>query len=164
MLMNLELKPRIDLFPARAPTPANDNAERWREPALQPRRVVIYKPAKSAMTSGRAGTKQWLLEYEPQSAPFIEPLMGWTGSTDPIAHMRLSFPSREAAVAYAERQGLEYEVREPAKPMKAQVADTKAQPQPQPMALWPIERSDGEWSDLHIAEIGPIASARELAA
>src|SRR5689334_14368578 len=75
--------------------PANDNAERWKEPAPLRRRVVIYKPAKSAMTSGRAGTKQWLLEYEPQSAPFIEPLMGWTGSTDPTAHM-LSF-RREAA-------------------------------------------------------------------
>jgi hypothetical protein len=116
------------------------------------------------MTSGRAGTKQWLLEYEPQSAPFIEPLMGWTGSTDPIAHMRLSFPSRRGRSRICRASGLEYEVREPAKPMKAQVADTKAQPQPQPMALWPIERPESEWSDLLIAEIGPIASARELAA
>ena len=48
------------------------------------------------MTSGRAG---WLLEFEPHSAPFIEPPMGWTGSTDPMAHMTLSFASREAAVA-----------------------------------------------------------------
>ena len=40
--------------------------------------------------------------------------MGWTGSSDPLAHMQLGFGSREAAVAYADRQGLEYEVREPA--------------------------------------------------
>jgi len=103
--MNIELKPRRELFPAPVSTPANDNVERWNQPARR-RRVLIYKPAKSSMTSGRAGTKQWLLEYKPQSAPFIEPLMGWTGSTDPMAHLRLSFPSREAAVAYAERQGL----------------------------------------------------------
>jgi hypothetical protein len=163
MHMNIELKPRIELFPAPAPAPANDNVERWNQPA-QRRRVLIYKPAKSAMTSGRAGTKQWLLEYEPQSAPFIEPLMGWTGSADPMAHMRLSFPSREAAVAYAERQGLEYEVRDPAKPMTAQIAETKAQPQSQPMALWPIEVPACDWSDLLIAEIGPVASDRALAA
>jgi hypothetical protein len=73
MVMNVELKPRVDFFPAPARSPANDNAERWKEPEPQRRRAVIYKPAKSAMTSGRAGTKQWRLEYEPQSAPFIEP-------------------------------------------------------------------------------------------
>jgi hypothetical protein len=116
------------------------------------------------MTSGRAGTKQWRLEYEPQSAPFIEPLMGWTGSTDPMAHMWLSFPSREAAVAYAERQGLEYEVREPAKPMTAQIAETKAQPQSQPTALWPIEVPACDWSDLLIAEIGSTDLPRNIAA
>jgi len=162
--MNIELKPRIELSPA--PAPANDNVERWNPPA-QRRRVLIYKPAKSSMTSGRAGTTQWLLEYEPQSAPFIEPLMGWTGSTDPMAHLRLSFRSREAAVAYAERQGLEYEVREPAMSAmssRAKIAETKAQPQSQPMALWPIEVPACDWRDLLIAEIGPVASDRELAA
>lgn len=159
--MNIELKPRRELFPAPVSTPANDNVERWNQPA-QRRRVLIYKPAKSSMTSGRAGRTLWRLEYEPQSAPFIEPLMGWTGSTDPMAHLRLSFPSREAAVAYAERQGLEYEVREPA--IMAQIAETKAQPQSQPMALWPIEVPASDWSDLLIAEIGPVASNPALAA
>jgi len=160
--MNVELKPRVDFFPAPARSPANDNAERGKEPAPLRRRAVIYKPAKSAMTSGRAGTKQWRLEYEQQSAPFIEPLMGWAGSTDPMAHLWLSFPSREAAVAYAERQGLEYEVREPA--ITAQIAEPKAQPQSQPMALWPIEVPAYDWSDLLIAEIGTVTSDRALAA
>ena len=118
--MNIELKPRRDLFPLPAPAPANDNAERWRA-SLPRRHVVIYQPAKSAMTSGRVGTNRWLLEYEPQSAPFIEPLMGWTGSADLMAQMRLTFPSREAAVAYAQRHGLDYEVREPTEWVKAQV-------------------------------------------
>jgi ETC complex I subunit conserved region len=107
--MNIELRRRIDpLLPHLSPN-LNDNDDE-RPAALPRRRVVIYKPAKSAMTSG-ARRKPWLLEFEPQSGPFIEPLMGWTGSSDPLAHMQLGFGSREAAVAYADRQGLEYEVR-----------------------------------------------------
>jgi hypothetical protein len=50
MVMNVELKPRVDFFPAPARSPANDNAERWKEPEPQRRRAVIYKPAKSAMS------------------------------------------------------------------------------------------------------------------
>jgi hypothetical protein len=67
-------------------------------------------------------------------------------------------------VAYAERQGLEYEVREPAKPMTAQIAETKAQPQSQPTALWPIEVPACDWSDLLIAEIGSTDLPRNIAA
>ena len=40
----------------------------------------IYRPAKTAMQSGQARTKEWLLEYEPEAAREIEPLMGWTSS------------------------------------------------------------------------------------
>ena len=110
--MNIELRRRIEpLLPHLSPN-LNDNDDE-RPAALPRRRVVIYKPAKSAMTSG-ARRKPWLLEFEPQSGPFVEPLMGWTGSSDPLAHMQLGFASREAAIAYAERQGLEYEVRGPA--------------------------------------------------
>jgi hypothetical protein len=110
--MNIELRRRTDpLLPRLSPN-LNDNDDEW-PAALPRRRVVIFKPAKSAMTSG-ARRKPWLLEFEPQSGPFIEPLMGWTGSSDPLAHMQLGFTSREAAIAYAERQGLEYEVRGPA--------------------------------------------------
>ena len=116
--MNVELKRRIDPFPTPAVAPANDNTHRGVQ-LLPPRRcAVIYKPAKSAMTSGRAATKRWLLEFEPQSAPFIEPLMGWTGSADPLAHVRLAFPTCEAAVAYARRQCLDHEVRGAPKPVK----------------------------------------------
>jgi ETC complex I subunit conserved region len=107
--MNVELRRRTSpLVPP--PAVANDNLEALRAP-IGPR-AVIYRPAKSAMTSGRARTKQWILEFEPQSAPFVEPLMGWAGSADPLAHVRLCFPTREAAIAYAERQGLAYELRE----------------------------------------------------
>lgn len=134
--MNVELKRRTTAFSLPAPASANDNAERERETTSR-RRAVIYKPAKSAMTSGRAGTKRWLLEFEPQSPPLVDPLMGWTGSVDPMAHLRLAFPSREAAVAYAERQGLAYEVRDPSKPVKT--CPSVDQGLDRPMALRPIE-------------------------
>jgi len=127
--MNIELKPRRDLFPVPALAPANDNAERWRA-SLPRRHVVIYQPAKSAMTSGRGGTKRWLLEFEPRSAPLIEPLMGWTGNTDPRGQVRLSFPSREAAVAYAGREGFEYEVRESARLGEVRIGATQSQSRP----------------------------------
>lgn len=40
-------------------------------------------------------------------------LMGWTGSTDPLPQAKLRFPTREATVKYAQRQGLRFEVHEP---------------------------------------------------
>lgn len=110
--MNIEPKPRVYLFSASVPAPANDNAEPPPPAGPSRRRAVIDKPAKSAVTSGRAGMKRWLLEFEPQSAQFIEPLMGWAGSADPLAQMRLTFPSRDAVVTYAKRRGLDDEVRE----------------------------------------------------
>ncbi|MEH2483674.1 hypothetical protein V1282_007031 [Nitrobacteraceae bacterium AZCC 2146] len=70
--------------------------------------AVIYKPARSAMTSGKARTRDWKLRFEPRSAPYIEPLMGWTGCDDTLSQVELTFPSAAAAVAYARRQGLRY--------------------------------------------------------
>ena len=72
----------------------------------------IYRPCRSVMQSG--GRKPtWVLEFEPASRPWIEPLMGWTASDDPFAQIRLTFPTLTAAVAYAEREGLDYRVIEP---------------------------------------------------
>ncbi len=67
----------------------------------------IYQPARSAMTSGTAGTRRWILEFTPDSACGIDPLMGWTGSADTQSQIRLSFTSREAAEAYARSKGIE---------------------------------------------------------
>jgi hypothetical protein len=69
----------------------------------------IYKPARNAMQSGK-GNDTWLLEFEPESPPSPEPLMGWLASDDTQQQVRLVFHSREAAVAYAERNGIDYEV------------------------------------------------------
>jgi hypothetical protein len=73
----------------------------------------IYKPAKTAMQSGPARTKEWVLEFEPEAAREIDPLMGWTSSRDMKAQVRLAFDTKEDAVAYAERAGIPYRVMEP---------------------------------------------------
>ena len=73
----------------------------------------IYKPAKSATQSGLARTKQWLLVFEQDKPREIEPLMGWTSSGDTRQQIRLWFDSKEEAMAYAEREGIAYEVEEP---------------------------------------------------
>ncbi|MEQ1672678.1 MAG: ETC complex I subunit [Hyphomicrobium sp.] len=75
--------------------------------------VRIYRPAKTAMQSGEARTKDWLLEHEPASAAERDALMGWTSSRDVRAQVRLEFASKEDAIAYAVRNGLAYTVVEP---------------------------------------------------
>lgn len=77
-------------------------------------RVVIFLPGRGVTQAGRAGTRRWRLEFEPESRPWIEPLMGWTASADTRRQVRLDFPTREAAIAFAERQGWRWRVREPA--------------------------------------------------
>ncbi|SDZ89899.1 ETC complex I subunit [Rubrimonas cliftonensis] len=75
----------------------------------------IYQPARSAMTSGQANTKSWVLEYAPESRRTIDPLMGWTSSDDMNGQVKLRFDSREAAVEYAERHRIAFQVLEPKK-------------------------------------------------
>jgi hypothetical protein len=73
----------------------------------------ISRPAKTAMQSGQAKTRRWLLEYEPEVARTADPLMGWTSSSDMKAQIRLFFATKEEAVAYCERKGLEFRLIEP---------------------------------------------------
>lgn len=74
--------------------------------------VRIYRPAKTAMQSGTGNTRDWVLESEPRSKR-IDPLMGWTGSGDMMGQVKLSFASKDEAVAYAEKKGWMYTVDEP---------------------------------------------------
>ena len=76
-------------------------------------KVKIYKPVKSAMQSGRAGSAKWVLEYELKTPRRPEPLMGWTAANDTFSQVRMNFASRDAAVALAESEGWEYVVSEP---------------------------------------------------
>jgi hypothetical protein len=70
----------------------------------------IYIPARTAMQSGKANSREWVLEFEPSSARVSDPLMGWTQSTDMNGQVRMQFDTREEAVAYAQRHGIAFEV------------------------------------------------------
>ena len=74
--------------------------------------VKIYRPAKTAMQSGRGSTQEWVLEFEP-GARRPEPLMGWTSSADTRAQVRLRFATKDEALAYARRHALAYILEEP---------------------------------------------------
>ena len=82
----------------------------------------IYKPAKTAMQSGNAKTKDWILEYEPDAPRQVEPLMGWTSSTDMKSQLRLRFASADEAKAYAERHGIAYQLSEPKESGRRKIA------------------------------------------
>ncbi len=75
--------------------------------------VRIYRPAKTAMQSGWANTKYWVLEFEPDAPRVIDPLMGWTSSADTRQQVRLHFSTKEDAIAFADKHGLAYRVDEP---------------------------------------------------
>lgn len=76
-------------------------------------RARIYQPARTAMSSGTAKTKHWVLEYAPANAREVDPLMGWTSSSDTQSQVRLTFASKEAALEYAEENGIDALVMEP---------------------------------------------------
>jgi len=70
--------------------------------------VKIYKPSKNVMQSGRAKLSNWVLEYEAESTRKVEPLMGWTSSEDTLNQVKLDFPSRADAIAFAQKHDLGY--------------------------------------------------------
>ena len=78
----------------------------------------IFRPAKTAMQSGKARAQDWVLEFAPASARVSDPLMGWTLTDDTSAQVRLSFETRGEAIAYAQRHGLAFQVTEPKAPRR----------------------------------------------
>ena len=73
----------------------------------------IYCPTKNAMQSGLKNTRKWVLEYIAEKGKRLDPLMGWTGSSDMDGQINLKFVSKNEAVSYAKRNGIAYEVTEP---------------------------------------------------
>ena len=94
----------------------------------------IYLPARSAAQAGQAKDK-WILEYEPEKARVIEPLMGWTSSNDMKSQIRLRFDSKGEAIAYAERNGVAYRVEEP-KPATRKIVSYSDNFQPNRVVPW----------------------------
>ena|SRR4029079_19776078 len=70
----------------------------------------IYQPAKNATQSGKARSQHWVLEFEPERAKEIEPLMGWTASSDMRQQVTLDFETRDEAIAYARTNRIPYQV------------------------------------------------------
>ncbi|MGB8277361.1 MAG: ETC complex I subunit [Methylovirgula sp.] len=75
----------------------------------------IYRPTKTATQSGQARSQFWVLEFAPETPQDIDPLMGWTGSSDMKRQIRLNFGTEEEAIAYAQKHGIAYRVEQPAK-------------------------------------------------
>jgi hypothetical protein len=94
----------------------------------------IYRPARTAMSSGRAKTHRWVLEFEPERPKEIEPLMGYTSSADMRSQVRLEFDTKEEAVDYAQRTGIAYQVFEPKDRVRPAIAysDNFRRDRPQP--------------------------------
>ncbi len=73
----------------------------------------VFRPAKTAMQSGRRESREWVLEYEPATPRLPDPLMGWASAADTLNEVRLRFASLEEAVAFAQKHGIEYTLIEP---------------------------------------------------
>jgi hypothetical protein len=77
-------------------------------------KAKIFRPAKSAMQSGKNNAKKWLVvPIVETDVRIIEPLMGWITTTDTSSQLHFAFPSKEEAIKFAQEKGFEYEVEEP---------------------------------------------------
>ncbi len=79
-------------------------------------RARIYQPTRNAMQSGKARTKAWVPEFEPASPRRIDPLMGWTSSSDMLSQVQLAFDSKDEATAYAAKHNIPFDLFEPHRP------------------------------------------------
>ena len=80
----------------------------------------IVEADRKATQSGKAGTGRWTLEFEREHAQRPDPLTGWNGSGDTRTQVRLSFQTKEDAIAYATKQGLAYHL-VPAAPVNLKI-------------------------------------------
>jgi hypothetical protein len=76
----------------------------------------IYRPARTAMQSGKAKTREWVFEYEAKTARVPDPLMGWTSAAETTGQVRLTFETLDAALAHADRIGVTATVTTPHEP------------------------------------------------
>lgn len=81
----------------------------------------IYRPARNAMQSGAANSREWMLEFDSETPRTVDPLMGWISNADTNTQVRMTFDTREEAIAFAQRQGIPFQVtdrREPKRVIK----------------------------------------------
>mgnify|MGYP006152827191 CR=1 FL=1 len=77
-------------------------------------KAKIYVPTKTAMQSGKANSKKWILEFETNNNS-INPLMGWENSRETMSQIKLEFTTKNEAIAYANKNNLNFYVIEPKK-------------------------------------------------
>jgi hypothetical protein len=127
--MARDLRPGLIQYEARSKPAANDNGVHAprSSSALPSGALAIIEPTLIAtIQSGRARRNQWRLRFAAQARPFVDPLTGWTGGSDPLAHVVLRFPSLETAELYCRLQQLRFEVRRPGgAPRSAPIATVK---------------------------------------
>lgn len=78
----------------------------------------IYRPAKNAMQSGKAGSRKWVLEFEPSTGLKPDALMGWQSSDDTTRQVRMTFETREEAIAFARDNAIPHQVVDPKEPAR----------------------------------------------
>ena len=76
-------------------------------------KAVIYSPTKSSMQSGMRNTNHWKIKFDNDGSRYTEPLMGWTASRDMLQEVQLKFDSKEEAIAFANKNNIQYEILEP---------------------------------------------------
>ena len=76
------------------------------------RRAKIYKPAKTAMQSGKRNSKRWVLKFETLNTE-INPLMGWESSKDTMSEVKLEFFTKDDAINYAKKNNIHFNLIEP---------------------------------------------------
>ncbi|MCJ8518287.1 hypothetical protein ABID21_001404 [Pseudorhizobium tarimense] len=84
----------------------------------------IYRPARNAMQSGKAKTHLWVLEFDQEAPRRIDPILGYTSSSDMRQQVRLTFETQEQAEAYAKREGIDYRVIPPKEVVRQAVSYT----------------------------------------
>ena len=74
----------------------------------------LFQRSKNAMQSGKARAEEWVLQFESSRPVRPDPLTGWSGGSDTQSQVTLTFPTLDAARAYAEREGIAYHFVPPA--------------------------------------------------
>lgn len=145
---------------AAAAGPGGHRETAWGAALPEDAKAVIYCPAPSVMSSGRRNAALWVLEFAPRARRFIEPMMGWTGSTDTLTQVRLQLPTREAAFGYSGRQGLRDDVREPTHVRHSELARVRSR-RPAIGHQVPLEVA-WAWEAPHLAldQLGAVSQAR----
>ena len=75
-------------------------------------KAKIFNPAKTAMQSGRSKFNKWVLKFSDKRNQLKDTMMGWNGGSSTISQIELKFSSKEEAVNYAKKNGIDYEVLE----------------------------------------------------